>query len=170
MTGGKTQGKAAVRAALPTDSGAIVAMIGQLAAFEEPGTAIALTEAAVLRDCFGAQRKFRVLMAEAEAGPCGLVTLLDGYSSWAAAPTLIVHDLFVMEMARGLGVGRLLLAEAARLALAEGCCRLDVNVVSWNAAAMGFYRSLGFAPQENWRPFRLDAAALAALGGQTSGA
>jgi len=151
-----------VRPATPDDAAAIVALIRRLAAFEG-GAEVALTEDTVRRDGFGPGRRFEVLLAEEEGAIRGGVTLLESYSSWAGAPTLIVHDLYVDEAERGRGLGRALLAAAAGVALARGCCRLDVNVLSWNGAARRFYEGLGFAPLPDWQPHRLDAAGLRRL-------
>ncbi|WP_172822813.1 GNAT family N-acetyltransferase [Paramagnetospirillum marisnigri] len=154
---------AVIRPAIPDDAAVIVGLITRLAAFERAPTAVTLSEAAVRRDAFGPHRRFRVLLAEADGAACGIVTLLDTYSSWAGAPAMTVHDLFVMEAARGQGLARRLLAEAARLALAEGCARLDVNVLAWNESARRFYSSVGFASLADWLPYRLDAEGLTAL-------
>lgn len=145
----------AIRPARPEDAAVVVELIRRLAAFEEPGAEIALTEEAVRRDAFGPHPRFKVLLAEADGRVCGLMTLLEGYSSWAGAPTLTIHDLFVAEEARGRGLGQALVAEAVRLARAAGACRLDVNVVGWNQAAQDFYAALGFSPLDDWRPWRL---------------
>ena len=152
-----------IRPARPEDAAAIVALINKLAAFERAPGAVTLTEETVRRDAFGPDRRFEVLLAENEGGLCGGVTLLAGYSSWAGAPALIVHDLHVDATARGRGVGRALLEAAAALALARGCCRIDVNVLSWNQPARRFYQELGFAPLADWLPHRLDAEGLRRL-------
>ncbi len=152
-----------VRPATPDDAGAIVALIRRLAAFEGAASAAALTEDTVRRDGFGPGRRFEVLLGENESGICGCVVLLQSYSSWAGAPTLIIHDLYVDEAARGRGLGRALLASAAGLALARGGCRLDVNVLTWNRAAGRFYEGLGFTPLPDWQPHRLDAEGLRRL-------
>ena len=152
-----------IRPARPEDAAAIVALIHKLAAFEQEPGAIALTEEVVRRDAFGPDRRYEVLLAESEDGLPGGVTLLAGYSSWAGAPALIVHDLYVDETARGQGIGRALLVAAAGLALARGCCRIDVNVLSWNQPARRFYETLGFAPLVDWLPHRLDAEGVRRL-------
>lgn len=144
-----------VRPARPEDAALVVELIRRLAAFEEPGAEIALTEEAILRDAFGPHPRFKVMLAELDGRVCGLMTLLEGYSSWAGAPTLTIHDLFVAEEARGRGLGRLLAEEAVRLAREAGVCRLDVNVVGWNQQAQGFYASLGFSRLDGWHPWRL---------------
>ncbi len=154
-------GSPLIRPAVPDDAAAIVGLITALAAFERAPGAVTLTEAAVRRDAFGPQRRFRVLLAETDGEACGILTLLDTYSSWAGAPAMTVHDLYVTEAARGRGLGRRLLAEAVRLALSEGCLRLDVNVLSWNESARRFYHSLGFEPLGDWLPYRLVISAPA---------
>ena len=37
-------------------------------------------------------------------------------------------------------------------------------MLDWNAPAIGFYRTLGAVPMDEWTTFRLDGAALTALG------
>ncbi len=158
-----------VRAAVAADAAGIVALIRQLAAFERSGMVPALTEDAVLRDCFGPQPRFSVLLAEGEGRVRGGVVLLDAYSSWAGKPAMFVHDLYVEDGARGRGIGRELLAAAARLAVERDCCRLDVNVLSWNRSARAFYEGLGFVALEQWHPYRLEADGLRRLAGAASG-
>ena len=73
-------------------------------------------------------------------------------------------DLFVREGARGLGLGRRLLAAVAAIALQRGCRRLDLAVLDWNPARK-LYEHLGFTQQSQWVPYRLsddDIARLAA--------
>lgn len=152
-----------VRAARPEDSGEILRLIRLLAAFEGAPDGVALTEEVIRADGFGENRRFEALLAEVEGRVRGLAMLYRAYSSWRGAPTLMVHDLFVEEEARRTGAGKALLAAAARLAAGGGCCRMDVNVLDWNAPARRFYESLGFAQLAGWLPYRLDAAALADL-------
>ncbi len=155
----------AIRPAAAGDCAAIVDLVRRLAAFERSPGAVRLDEATVRRDCFGPEPRFEVLLADQGGAIRGGAVLLGAYSSWAGAPTLMVHDLYVDAGSRGRGVGRALLAAAARLATQRGCCRMDVNVLSWNREARTFYETLGFRLQDDWLPYRLDAAGMAALAG-----
>jgi ribosomal protein S18 acetylase RimI-like enzyme len=56
-----------------------------------------------------------------------------------------------------------LLAELARIAVERGCARLEWSVLDWNEPAIGFYRSLGARPMDEWTVMRVDGSALAAL-------
>jgi hypothetical protein len=54
-------------------------------------------------------------------------------------------------------------AELARICTQRGYPRLAWWVLDWNAPAIGFYRSLGAVPQDEWTTFRLDDEALVRL-------
>ena len=71
-------------------------------------------------------------------------------------------ELFVEDRARGHGLGRRLMAAVAKIAAARGCRRLDLNVLDWNPTR-DFYLRLGGRHLAEWLPYRLDAAAIAAL-------
>ena len=154
-----------VRPAAPEDSRDILRLIRLLAAFERSPASVTITEEVIRAEAFGPNRRFEVLLAEIDGAIRGAVVLLSSYSSWRGAPTLVVHDLFVEEPARGGGAGRALLAAAAALARRRGCCRMDVNVLDWNQAARRFYQAHGFTPLADWLPYRLDADGIAALAG-----
>lgn len=144
-----------IRAAQADDSGKILRLLRLLAAFEGEPEAVITTEDIIRRDGFGPGRRFEVLLAEADSGICGMVVLFQAYSSWRGAPTLVIHDLFVEETARGGGAGRALVEAAARLAVERGCCRIDLNVVEGNDGGRRFYEGLGFKAAEGWLPYRL---------------
>ena len=65
--------------------------------------------------------------------------------------------------ARGVGAGRALLAEVARIAVSRGAVRLDWSVLAWNEPALNFYAALGAERLEEWRKLRLSGAALQAV-------
>ena len=65
---------------------------------------------------------------------------------------------------RGKGIGKALLTALARRCMQEGLGRLDWVVLDWNEPSIGFYRSLGAVPKDEWTTFRLSGAALEALG------
>jgi RimJ/RimL family protein N-acetyltransferase len=44
--------------------------------------------------------------------------------------------------------------------VALGCRRLEWSVLDWNEPAIGFYRSLGAEPMNEWTVFRLWGDAL----------
>lgn len=152
-----------IRAARQSDASSIVGFVRKLAAFErEPADSVKLTEADVLRDGFGSNPRFEVLIAEQDGTPVGFALFFPNYSTWEGRPGLYLEDIFVEESARRHGVGRKLIAAMARIARERKFVRIDLSVLDWNPAR-GFYRTLGFTHMKTWQPFRLTGPALDAL-------
>lgn len=152
-----------VRHATPEDAATIVRLVRALAEFErEPPESVRLTEADVLRDGFGDQPLFEVLIAELDGAAVGFALFFPRYSTWEGRASLHLEDLFVDEAARGHGLGRMLLAALARLAVERGAPRIDLSVLDWNPARE-FYHRLGMAHMEQWLPYRMSGEAIERL-------
>jgi GNAT superfamily N-acetyltransferase len=82
---------------------------------------------------------------DAPPQPVGLLNAFVGFSTFAAAPLLNVHDIAVVPHARGAGIGRALLRAAEAHALALGCCKLTLEVLEGNLAAQALYADEGYA-------------------------
>jgi GNAT superfamily N-acetyltransferase len=152
-----------IRPAVPADAGEILAMVLELALFErEPLTSVEATEEDFRRDCFGANRRCEVLIGEADGRVQGFIMFYYNYSTWVGRAGLHVEDFFVREAARGLGLGKRLLAAVAKIAVQRNCQRLDLAVLEWNPARK-LYEHLGFTDQSHWIPYRLEGSAIAQL-------
>ncbi len=64
----------------------------------------------------------------------GLANCFMGYSTFAAAPLVNIHDLAVLPHHRGKGTGRALLAAIEAEALKRGACKVTLEVLSGNPA------------------------------------
>jgi GNAT superfamily N-acetyltransferase len=152
-----------IRPAEPADASVILAMVRELAVYErEPLTSVEAREEDFLRDCFGPARRCAVLIGEVGARVQGFALFFHNYSTWVGRAGIHVEDLFVRDGARGLGLGRRLLAAVAQIAVERGCRRLDLAVLDWNPARK-LYEQLGFTPQSQWVPYRLAAKDIAKL-------
>ncbi len=69
---------------------------------------------------FGADPAFEALIAERDGAPVGLCLFFESFSTWDGRRGVYVQDIYVSEAARGLGLGRRLLAEAAAVSRARG--------------------------------------------------
>src|SRR5687768_6683618 len=105
----------------------------------------------------------RLIAALAEYEPVGLAIWFHNYSTFLARKGLYLEDLFVLPEWRGQGIGTALLVHLAGVAVERGCGRMEWSVLDWNAPAIGFYRSLGATPMDEWTVFRLTGDALTAL-------
>jgi GNAT superfamily N-acetyltransferase len=156
-----------VRPATPDDLPLILSLVRELAAYERALDEVVATEEALGRNLFG-EGVGRGPVAECVIGEVdgtaqGLALFFLNFSTWLAAPGLYLEDLFVRPGARGVGLGRRLLAELARVVVARGCQRFEWSVLDWNAPAIGFYRALGALPRDEWTTYRLTGDALRAL-------
>jgi GNAT superfamily N-acetyltransferase len=152
-----------IRPAIPADIPLILRFIRELALYErEPDAAVA-TEADLLRDGFGPTPRFRSVIAEWAGEPAGFALFFTSYSTWRGHHGIRLEDLYVTSAMRGKGIGKALLAHLAQIAVAEGCPRLEWDVLNWNTPAIGFYESLGAKPLSEWTIMRLSNEALDSL-------
>ncbi|HMT04325.1 MAG: GNAT family N-acetyltransferase [Solirubrobacterales bacterium] len=70
-------------------------------------------------------------------------------SVWNAAEDAWLEDLFVEEVARGEGYGRMLVEAAIERARSRGCDRIQLDVNAANESALSLYESVGFVPRHN---------------------
>lgn len=161
-----------IRPAVAADVPVILRFIRELAAYEHALDSVKATEADLLRDGWcqapdgsplGTPARFRALIAERAGEPVGFALYFTSYSTWVGRHGIRLEDIYVTPARRGAGVGRALFQELARVALAEVCGRLEWDVLTWNAPAIGFYQRLGATTQDEWRTMRLTGEALEAV-------
>jgi ribosomal protein S18 acetylase RimI-like enzyme len=74
------------------------------------------------------------LLARLDDKAVGLANCFMGYSTFAAAPLVNIHDLAVLPETRGRGVGKALLQAVEAEALKRGACKITLEVLSGNPA------------------------------------
>src|ERR1700676_584171 len=151
-----------IRPATINDVRLLRAMIRELAEFERALNLCVIGEADLTRDGFGADRKFRTLVAEWDGQSAGYALFFSYYSSWTG-PGLFLEDLFVREQFRNRGIGKALLASVAHIALQENCYGVHWEVLDWNEKAIQMYKALGAEFRDEWRPIVLTDDALRRL-------
>ncbi|HEV7328668.1 MAG TPA: GNAT family N-acetyltransferase [Bosea sp. (in: a-proteobacteria)] len=104
-----------------------------------------------------------LLVAEHDGTLVGFAAFSAIYPGPGLRPGVFLKEIYVGEVARGLGAGRALLAELARLALARGLGRIDWTAARDNERLLRFYESLGAMPQPEKVFFRLTGEGLARL-------
>ncbi|MFI1199450.1 GNAT family N-acetyltransferase [Streptomyces sp. BHT-5-2] len=152
-----------IREATPDDVPVILAMIGELAAYERAPEAAQATEPQLKEALFGPQPAAFALIAEDAGEPVGFALWFRNFSTWTGTHGVYLEDLYVRPEARGGGHGKALLAALARICVDRGYRRFEWSVLDWNLSAIGFYKSLGALPQEEWTTYRLTGDALGRL-------
>lgn len=157
-------GSVILRPATASDADLVMQFIRELAEYERLAHDVVATPAMIADALFGERRHAEVVLAEWEGEPAGFALFFHNFSTFVGRPGLYLEDLFVRPHLRGHGIGRALLAHLAAIAVERGCGRMEWSVLDWNETAIGFYRSLGAEPMEEWTVFRLSGDALSALG------
>lgn len=140
-------------------------MIRELAEYERALDCARATPDQLHEALFGTQPAVFALVAEEDGAgePVGFALWFRGYSTWTGTHGVYLEDLFVRPRARGRGHGRALLAHLAGVCVERGYDRFEWSVLDWNEPSIGFYRSLGAEPLEEWTRHRLSGAPLHAL-------
>ena len=157
-----------IRSATVNDAALILQFIRDLAEYEREPQAVTATEADLVRDGFGADPKFRVVIAEWDGKPAGFALFFYNYSTWLGRPGLYLEDVFVRPEFRGKGIGKRLLLYLARLAVRENCGRFQWQVLDWNTPSIRFYESLGARVMKEWLTMRVEGEALERMAGECS--
>lgn len=152
-----------VRHVTPADVPEVVDMVHELAEYERAPAECRLTEPQLHAALFAPSPALFGHVAELDGVVAGFALWFLNFSTWRGTHGVYVEDLYVRPASRGGGAGRALLAELAAECVRRGYARLEWWVLDWNAPAIGFYRSIGAIPMDEWTVQRLTGEPLRAL-------
>ncbi|MFJ6212956.1 GNAT family N-acetyltransferase [Streptomyces sp. NPDC092296] len=154
-----------IRPATPDDVPAIHTMIRELAEYEQALHEALATEEQLREALFGERAAVFAHIAEDDASgeAVGFALWFRNFSTWRGTHGIYLEDLYIRPEARGGGHGKALLRELARICAERGYARLEWSVLDWNEPSIGFYKSLGAVPMDEWTVFRLTGEPLAEL-------
>jgi GNAT superfamily N-acetyltransferase len=155
-----------IRPATTDDIPAIHAMVRELADYERALDAAEATEQQLRDALFGPHPAAFAHIAEDDTSGSvvGFALWFLNFSTWKGVHGVYLEDLYVRPQSRGGGHGKALLTELARICVERGYGRLEWSVLDWNEPSIGFYKSLGAVPMDEWTVYRLTGEPLAVLG------
>lgn len=133
----------------------LIALITELAAFEELDPPTAEAKERLRMHVTSSPALFHAFLGYLDGKAVGYITYYFTYSTFLAAPTLFLEDIYVQERVRKAGVGRELFRFCVREAFDKGCGRMEWCALDWNVGAMRFYEKQG-GQKMDWTFFRLD--------------
>jgi len=154
-----------IRPAKEADISAILALIRELAEYEKLTHACVATEERLREHLFGTNPAAESMVAEQEGKVVGYALWFRTFSTFLARPGIFLEDVYVQPAHRKKGIGKAFLKRLATLAVERGYGRVEWIVLDWNEPSIGFYKSLGAEPLEEWTMFRLTGEALQRFGG-----
>jgi ribosomal protein S18 acetylase RimI-like enzyme len=153
---------AQLRCAVAEDAAAIRRMLDALIAHSGNPPVTPAPAEELARHMSGPRPDIEGVIAERQGEAVGMVLFFPWLSTWRGRLNLYIQDLYVDPAERRSGLGRRLLAAAAREGKARGCKGLLLAVEVSNMDAARFYARLGFQRIEEERqwllpPERFDA-------------
>jgi len=146
-----------LRPAREVDVPVLLAMIRELAAFEQLSHELEVTEDSLHGALFGPDRIARALLAWMHTGEvAGYALFYRTFSTFAGKPGIFLDDLYVRPAFRRQGVGHGLLTRVAQTGVELGGGRFEWITLRWNERAFRFYRSIGASVMNNWALLRMN--------------
>jgi GNAT superfamily N-acetyltransferase len=149
-----------LRRAEPADIDAIVALIGELAEFEQLAHLVEVSAEKLAPHLFGARPAAECVVGEIAGEVVAFALFFTNFSTFLARPGLYLEDLYVRPAHRGGGLGKALIEHLGQLAAERGCGRFEWSVLDWNANAIAFYKKLGASVLPDWRICRISGEDL----------
>jgi GNAT superfamily N-acetyltransferase len=149
-----------IREAVKQDTALILALIKELAEYEELAHEVTATEEQLREALFGARPYAEVVIADYEDESVGFALYFHNFSTFLGRTGIYLEDLYVRPSSRGKGIGRALLVHLAGVARKRNCGRLEWMVLDSNQPALEFYRTLKAISLDEWTVQRLNRTAL----------
>jgi GNAT superfamily N-acetyltransferase len=154
-----------IREAQPTDAALVFDFITALAEYEKLAQDVVTNEREIAARLFGPSPRVFCDIAERHGAPAGIALWFYNFSTFRGRHGIYLEDLFVKPEMRSHGIGKALLVNLARRAVAQNCARVEWSVLDWNTPSVDFYKALGAVPMDEWTTFRLTGDALTKLAG-----
>lgn len=148
-----------IRFALPKDMSSVHDLITELAIYEKEPNAVEISTEDLIKDGFGEQPRFKVLVAEESNKIIGMALFYERFSTWKGK-AIHLEDLIVTRSKRGTGVGKALYSELMQYAQANQYKRVAWEVLDWNQSAIDFYASTGAHILKDWRVVHMTEESL----------
>ncbi|MEP5763504.1 MAG: GNAT family N-acetyltransferase [Halieaceae bacterium] len=149
-----------IRPALIEDAGLILHFVRELAIYEKAEHEVLASEDDIRRVVFAPDSRVDGLICENDGEAIGFAIYFLNYSTWLGKYGLFLEDLYVTPECRGIGAGKALLQQLAKIAVDTDCGRFEWNVLDWNEPSIKFYESLGAVALNEWIGYRLTGQAL----------
>jgi GNAT superfamily N-acetyltransferase len=156
-----------IRTATAADLPTIIRFIRELAEYEKLLHQVTLDPDHLAHELFGNAPVAFTLIAEIDSQPAGFLLGFYNFSTFLGRRGIYIEDVYVYPDYRGQRIGYRLLQTVAQKAVAEGCGRVEWQVLDWNQPSIDFYESLHARCKSDWLTYQLTGTALEALAAQS---
>jgi GNAT superfamily N-acetyltransferase len=140
-----------IRPAVEADVPELVAMIRELAEYEQLAHQVTATEDDLARTLFGPDAVvFDTVVEDGDGGLAGHALWFRTFSTFLGRTGIWLEDLYVRPAHRRKGIATALVDHLR--SQTDG--RLEWEVLEWNQPAMDFYQQMGARPMAGWTRYR----------------
>ena len=139
-----------IRPAVEEDVPELVAMIRELADFENLSDQVAITEDGLARTLFGPEAMAQDWVVEEAGALVGHALWYRTFSTFLGKTGIWLEDIYIRPEHRRQGYANQILTRLRQET--EG--RLEWEVLEWNVPAMDFYQRLGARQMAGWTRYR----------------
>ena len=139
-----------IRPAVEADVPQLVAMIRELADFENLSDQVSITEDALAQALFGPEAMAKDWVVEESGALVGHALWYRTFSTFLGRTGIWLEDIYVRPEHRRQGYATELLTRLRQ----ETDGRLEWEVLEWNVPAMDFYQRLGARQMAGWTRYR----------------
>jgi GNAT superfamily N-acetyltransferase len=138
-----------IRKAVPEDCSRILELIKELAIYEKAPEQVTVTEAHFMESGFSEKPVWWAFVAEVNQVVLGFALYYIRYSTWKGQ-RLYLEDILVTEVARGKGIGKLLMDRVVAEAKERKFSGIVWQVLQWNTPAIQFYKKYNTQFDPEW--------------------
>jgi GNAT superfamily N-acetyltransferase len=154
-----------IRPARESDVPDILAMIRELARFENLEDTVQINAGLLQSALFGPVPAASALVARAGGETAGYALYYTTFSTFAGHPGVFLEDLYVRPKHRKQGIGRALLTAVGQIAAKRQCGRFEWMALRWNENALRLYEQIGARPLEEWVSLRMEQPQISEFAG-----
>ncbi len=154
--------KVTIRPGINKDIPAILALIKELADYEEALGEVKVTEQQLKEDAFGPASLFEFKVAEVGKELVGMTLYYYGYSTWKGK-LLYLDDIVVTRRWRRQGIGTQLFNALIKEAYKNEAQQIRFHVLDWNEPAIKFYQHYGVDFEKEWITCKIEEKAIKQL-------
>ncbi len=148
-----------IRKAQAKDMSDVLALITELAVFENEPNAVNISIDTLITHGTGSNPLFTCFVIEHEGEIVGMALVYYRFSTWEGK-SLHLEDLIVSKKYRGKGYGKALYNEVMRYAKSQNVNRVEWVVLDWNTDAISFYENSGALFLKDWHLVQMNKERL----------
>ncbi len=149
-----------IRPATINDVDQILQFVIDLAIYEKEEDSVVATSDHLKNALFCENPQAHCLIADVNGKSVGFAVYFFSFSTWLGQHGIYLEDLYVSPESRGIGAGKALLKQLAKIAVERNLGRVEWSVLDWNEPSIKFYQAMGAKPKDGWTVYRLSDQAL----------